>query len=60
DDGSGFPYKHCAALSVAKTKEGRVTGWGTASAETRKEAEFLATQQCGQGKACAIREWVCT
>lgn len=62
DDGTGFPYEHCAALSVGKTAHaGKPFFWGAASATTRREAEDKATAQCGgKEKECKIREWVCT
>lgn len=61
DDGTGFPYEHCAALSVGKSRGTATPFWGAASATTRREAEDKATAQCGgEGKECKIREWVCT
>lgn len=62
DDGSGFPYEHCAALAVGDpARAGQPAPWGAASAETRRQAEDKATAACGgDAKACAIQEWVCT
>ncbi|MFE0757979.1 OmpA family protein [Inquilinus sp. NPDC058860] len=62
DDKSGFPYEHCAALSVGTPPAaGRPAPWGAASAETRREAEEKATAICGGDAAeCRIPEWVCT
>ncbi|MDR6290353.1 hypothetical protein E9232_002874 [Inquilinus ginsengisoli] len=62
DDKSGFPYEHCAALSVGKPPAaGRPAFWGAASAETRREAEEKATAICGgDAHECRIPEWVCT
>lgn len=61
DDGTGFPYEHCAALSVGKSAAGGAPTWGAASDETRRKAEEKATSLCGgEGQACKIREWVCT
>ncbi|MDW6025958.1 DUF4189 domain-containing protein [Mesorhizobium sp. BAC0120] len=61
DDDTGFPYQHCAALSVGKTAPAGESFWGAASATTRREAEEKATSQCGADKnECKIREWVCT
>ncbi|WP_192248923.1 DUF4189 domain-containing protein [Mesorhizobium silamurunense] len=61
DDGTGYPYEHCAALSVGKSRGAATPFWGAASATTRREAEDKATAQCGgEGKECKIREWVCT
>jgi len=61
DDGSGFPYNHCAALAVNAQSPHATSPWATASAETRKHAEDLALQQCeGASGQCKIREWVCT
>ncbi|MDQ0995580.1 hypothetical protein QFZ34_000757 [Phyllobacterium ifriqiyense] len=60
DDNTGFPYKHCGALAVAKEKK-LTTVWGASSAVTRDEAEDAATRICEAGGAtCKIREWVCT
>ena len=61
DDGTGFPYEHCAALSVGKPVAGGTSSWGAASEETRQKAEEKATNLCGgEGQECKIREWVCT
>ncbi|MCA0016221.1 DUF4189 domain-containing protein [Mesorhizobium sp. B292B1B] len=62
DDETGFPYKHCGALAVAKEKQSdRLTPWGANSAETRRDAEDLALHACeAAGTECKIREWVCT
>ncbi len=60
DDGSGFPYDRCAALSVAEDKEHKATHWGAASGKTQKDAVDAATKTCGNSSACNIREWVCT
>ncbi|WP_410010668.1 DUF4189 domain-containing protein [Phyllobacterium zundukense] len=61
DDDSGFPYEHCAALSVGKPTAGGSSPWGAASEETRQKAEEKATNLCGgEGQECKIREWVCT
>ena len=62
DDKSGFPYEHCAALSVGTSSApGRPAPWGAASAETRREAEEKATAICGgDANECRIPEWVCT
>ena len=61
DDGTGFPYEHCAALSVGKSRGQATPFWGAASATTRRDAEDKATAQCGgDKKECKIREWVCT
>ncbi|MBA8903905.1 DUF4189 domain-containing protein [Phyllobacterium sp. P30BS-XVII] len=61
DDGTSFPYEHCAALSVGKSMVGEVSYWGAASDVTRQKAEEKATNLCGgEGKECKIREWVCT
>jgi len=58
DDGSGFPYDHCAALAVSA---GAATPWAAVSAARRKEAEDLALKQCETGSAqCEIRERSCT
>ncbi|KXF74991.1 hypothetical protein ATN84_22295 [Paramesorhizobium deserti] len=60
DDGTGFPYEHCAALSVGNVRA-ETPFWGAASATTRREAEQQAMSLCGgEGKQCKIREWVCT
>lgn len=46
DDGTGFPYEHCAALSLGGTC---------------RETEWEALSLCGgQENQCKIREWVCT
>ncbi len=61
DDGTGFPYEHCAALSLGETSRAGTPFWGTASAKTRREAEQKALSLCGgQENQCEIREWVCT
>jgi outer membrane protein OmpA-like peptidoglycan-associated protein len=62
DDKSGFPYEHCAALSVGTPPAaGRPAPWGAASAETRRQAEEKATAICGgDANECRIPEWVCT
>lgn len=61
DDGSGFPYNHCAALAVNTQSSCATSPWAAASATTRKNAEGQALHQCGAGSAqCKIREWVCT
>jgi len=61
DDGSGFPYNHCAALAVNAEHASATSPWAAASAETRKGAEDQALQQCeGASAQCKIREWVCT
>lgn len=61
DDGTGFPYEHCAALSVGKSATGGASSWGAASDETRRKAEEKATNLCGgERQECKIREWVCT
>lgn len=61
DDGSGFPYNHCAALAVNAQSSRATSPWAAASAETRKDAEDQALQQCEADSAqCKIREWVCT
>lgn len=61
DDGSGFPYNHCAALAVNAQSSRATSPWAAASAETRKDAEDQALQQCeGTSGQCKIREWVCT
>ncbi len=60
DDKSGFPYEHCAALSVAEDKDHKVTRWGAASATTHRQAEDAATKNCGDSNKCEIQEWVCT
>ncbi|MDX8524562.1 DUF4189 domain-containing protein [Mesorhizobium sp. MSK_1335] len=61
DDGTGFPYEHCAALSVGKNASAGKPFWGAASAITRREAEDKALTLCGgKEKECKIREWVCT
>lgn len=61
DDGTGFPYEHCAALSVGKRRGAATPFWGAASSTTRREAEDKATAQCGgEARECKIREWVCT
>ncbi|WP_085026765.1 DUF4189 domain-containing protein [Ensifer aridi] len=61
DDGTGFPYEHCAALSVNGASRAGSPFWGTASATTRREAEREALSLCGgQENQCEIREWVCT
>ncbi|NTF83800.1 DUF4189 domain-containing protein [Agrobacterium rhizogenes] len=60
DDQSGFPYEHCAALSVAEDRDRKVTHWGAASAATRKDAEDAAIKSCGDSNQCKIHEWVCT
>jgi Domain of unknown function (DUF4189) len=61
DDGTGFPYKHCAALSVGTLSADGEPSWAAVSAETRREAEEKAMNLCGgAGKECKIREWVCT
>ncbi|MBA8881478.1 DUF4189 domain-containing protein [Phyllobacterium myrsinacearum] len=61
DDGTGFPYEHCAALSVGKPAAGKTSSWGAASDLTRSKAEEKATNLCGgEGQECKIREWVCT
>ncbi len=61
DDGTGFPYNHCAALAVSEDKNARTSAWGSKSATTRKEAEDLSLSTCeAKGAQCKIREWVCT
>ncbi|MBB2973234.1 DUF4189 domain-containing protein [Mesorhizobium sp. RMAD-H1] len=61
DDGTGFAYEHCAALSVGRTVQAKTPFWGAASATTRREAEQHAIDLCGgEEKQCKIREWVCT
>jgi hypothetical protein len=61
DDDTGFPYEHCAALSVGKPAAGGTSPWGAASEETRQKAEERAINLCGgEGQECKIREWVCT
>ncbi|WP_051440416.1 DUF4189 domain-containing protein [Ensifer aridi] len=61
DDGTGFPYEHCAALSLGGASRPGSPSWGTASATTRREAEREALNLCGgQENQCEIREWVCT
>ena len=61
DDNTGFPYKHCGALAVGEKAEGRLTSWGSETAQTRREAEDLTLQACERtGQKCKIREWVCT
>ena len=61
DDDSGFPYKHCGALAIAKDSDAPKTIWGSQSAETRKDAEELSLKQCeAKGQECKIKEWVCT
>ncbi|QVQ36592.1 DUF4189 domain-containing protein [Pseudochrobactrum algeriensis] len=61
DDNSGFPYKHCAALALGAEKNAPFSLWGAASAETRKDAEVEAIQQCeSKGASCKIKEWACT
>lgn len=61
DDGSGFPYNHCAALAVNAQPPRATSPWAAASAETRKDAEEQALQQCESGSGeCKVREWVCT
>ncbi|WP_262576148.1 DUF4189 domain-containing protein [Agrobacterium tumefaciens] len=61
DDGTGFPYNHCAALAVSDRKGASMSIWGAKSAETRKQAEELALKACEtDGGQCHIREWVCT
>ena len=61
DDSTGFPYNHCGALAVGEKAEGRLTSWGSETAQTRREAEDLTLQACERtGQKCKIREWVCT
>ncbi|WP_245419934.1 DUF4189 domain-containing protein [Phyllobacterium salinisoli] len=61
DDGTGFPYEHCAALSVGKNAHAQTPFWGAASAMTRREAVQQAMTLCGgEDNECKIREWVCT
>jgi hypothetical protein len=61
DDYTGFPYKHCAALSVGKAAHSGTLSWGAASATTRRDAEEKATSLCAaEQNECKIREWVCT
>lgn len=61
NDGTGFPYNHCAALALAADKNASYSVWGASSAETRKDAEAEAIQQCeSKGASCKIKEWVCT
>ncbi len=61
DDGTGFPYNHCAALAVADDQSAGMSIWGAKSATTRKEAEELSLKACeSKGGQCNIREWVCT
>ena len=66
DDGSGFPYNHCAALAVDAqasplSPANASTPWAAASATTRKAAEDKALSKCdARGSTCKIREWVCT
>ncbi|WP_342364002.1 DUF4189 domain-containing protein [Terrarubrum flagellatum] len=61
DDRSGFPYEHCAVLSVGRASARKAPFWGAASAKTRREAEEKALSYCGgDAKECKIREWVCT
>lgn len=61
DDGTGFPYEHCAALSLGETSRAGTPFWGTASATSRREAERNALSLCGgEENQCEIREWVCT
>ncbi len=61
DDGTGFPYLQCAALTLGKSAGGGISSWGAASAETRREAEQKALELCGgSASECKVREWVCT
>lgn len=61
DDKTGFPYNHCAALALGAEQDAPFTRWGTSSAETRKDAEQSALEQCeAKGGECKIKEWVCT
>lgn len=61
DDGSGFPYEHCAALSVGKSLGDGKRPWAASSEKTRREAEDKAQALCGgSDKQCKVREWVCT
>lgn len=61
DDRSGFPYEHCAALSVGRSNVRGQALWGAASAMSRRDAEEKALSQCGgEARECKIREWVCT
>ncbi|MCO6181000.1 DUF4189 domain-containing protein [Ciceribacter sp. RN22] len=63
DDGSGFPYNHCAALAVGQDRNGVIDGsaFAAKSATTRNEAETLSLAECqASGSKCRIREWVCT
>jgi hypothetical protein len=60
DDGSGFPYNHCAALAVEMTATKQVKAWGAASARGRKAAEDEAIQNCGPASQCRIVEAGCT
>ncbi len=61
DDDSGFPYRHCAALSVGKIGPNKVRFWGASSASARSEAEQDAIAACGgTTQECHIREWICT
>lgn len=61
DDDSGFPYRPCGALAVGEARDGETRPWAAESAPTRGEAKDLAIEACqGDGKACKIREWVCT
>ncbi|NTG30088.1 DUF4189 domain-containing protein [Agrobacterium rhizogenes] len=61
DDGSGFPYNHCAALAVDSSARHSSSAWGVASAASRSVAEQEALAQCGaSSKECRIHEWVCT
>lgn len=63
DDGTGFPYNHCAALAVGQNEGGAhgAPAFAAKSAETRHEAEDLSLAECqASGSQCSIREWVCT
>jgi hypothetical protein len=60
DDGTGFPYNHCAALAVEMTASKQVKAWGAASARGRRAAEDEAIQNCGPASQCRIVEAGCT
>lgn len=61
DDGSGFPYNHCAALAVTNASGNGGTHWAAAAAGSRKEAEDQALSQCRiRAEQCKVRESVCT
>jgi len=60
NDGTGFPYDHCAALAVSNQSGSNFFSVAK-SATNRKEAEELTLTACEKlSSQCSIREWICT